>query len=168
MSVKTLSKKYPEVKTKMKMHLTLTPNQLMLKQHIENNPTFLIEFKHFFKTIKSMVYVLAKQYSKENRELCEDLFQEGVIGAMLGFLKFDPSKNTKPSSYCYFWIRQQMQSYLHQKASTITVSHYARNKISVARRNWEKLDDREKAAIQEIEAKFTLASIDSEELDYCF
>jgi len=168
MSAKTVSKKYPEVKTKMKMHQSLTPNQLMLKQHISDNPTFLTEFNSFFKTIKSMVYMVAKQLSNENRELCEDLYQEGVIGAMLGYLKFDPSKKTKPSSYCYFWIKQQMQTYLHQKASTITVSHYARNKISKARKNWDNLDDVEKAAIHEIEAKFTLSSIDSEELDFCF
>jgi RNA polymerase sigma factor (sigma-70 family) len=168
MSAKTISKIYPEVKPQMKMHLKLTPNQRMLKQHIEDNPTFLTEFNLFFKTIKSMVYSVAKQLSNNNRELCEDLFQEGVIGAMLGYLKFDPTKNTKASSYCYFWIKQQMQTYLNQKASTITVSHYARNKINKARKNWNNLNPVEKAAIHDIEAKFNLSSIDSEELDFCF
>ena len=166
MSVKSNKIPYLTVKTKKSLHNNLTPNQKKLREYNHNNPNFQREFSKFLKSIDRMIYSQAKQYANGNKELCEDLYQEGVIGAMTGFLKYRSDMKTKPSSYCFFWIRQQMQTYLNQKASTITVSHYARNKIKKYKKNWDSLSEKEKNLISEYEAKFHTLSLDGESLDF--
>lgn len=44
----------------------------------------------------------------------EDLFQVGVIGLMQAYKKFDPSMNTKFSTYAYPYILGEMKKYIRE------------------------------------------------------
>jgi len=48
-----------------------------------------------------------------------DLVQEGNLGLMRAIDKFDPSKNTKVSTYATWWIKQAIERALMEKASLV-------------------------------------------------
>jgi RNA polymerase primary sigma factor len=51
-----------------------------------------------------LVYTIARKYRQRGVPI-EDLFQEGVIGAMRGLEKFDPSRGCAWTTYSTWWIR---------------------------------------------------------------
>lgn len=77
---------------------------------------------HFY-----LVKIIAKKYSSKDN--FEDLFQEGCIGLIEAFEKFDINKGAKFSSYARFWIRKNIQDYLWKtNLVKITRQDYLDNK----------------------------------------
>lgn len=56
-----------------------------------------------------------------------DCFQEGVMGLMLAFERFDPTKG-RFSTYAHFWVRQKIIRFLGNHLTTIRVPLYLRQK----------------------------------------
>lgn len=55
----------------------------------------------------------------------QDLIQEGNIGLVSAVQRFDPSRNTRFTTYAKFWIDQAMRNALENMATTVRVPGYA-------------------------------------------
>ena len=60
----------------------------------------------------AIVRQFAKKYSFGNTERFQELFQEGNLGLLKGFDKFDPAYGYRFLTYMSWWIRAQMQYHL--------------------------------------------------------
>ncbi len=62
---------------------------------------------------QALVIKMAEQYHNEAISK-EELIQQGNLGIMRALVKFTPQKNTKFSSYAYFWIKALIFEALHR------------------------------------------------------
>ena len=81
-----------------------------------------------------LVVKMAFDYRPGGRLDTEDLVQMGLIGLMRAAEKFDPSWETKFSTYASWWIRQAMSRGLADHGTTIRVPVHMRSRISKYRR----------------------------------
>lgn len=70
-----------------------------------------------------LVIKVAKHYKTSEMKL-EDLVSEGNLGLIKAIDKFDPSQNTKLSTYAVFWIRQAIGRAILEKSGDIRVPVY--------------------------------------------
>ncbi len=56
-----------------------------------------------------------KRYGLSNKQLQEDLEQEGFLGILEAQKRFDPSKGVMFSTYAYFWVKKKVLAYLGQE-----------------------------------------------------
>lgn len=70
-----------------------------------------------------LVIKVAKHYKTSEMKL-EDLVSEGNFGLIKAIDKFDPSQNTKLSTYAVFWIRQAIGRAILEKSGDIRVPVY--------------------------------------------
>ena len=70
-----------------------------------------------------LVIKVAKHYKTSEMKL-EDLVSEGNFGLIKAIDKFDPSQNTKISTYAVFWIRQAIGRAILEKSGDIRVPVY--------------------------------------------
>lgn len=68
-----------------------------LKKLVENN-------------INLVYYLIHRKFSYLEED--EDIFQEGVIGLIIGINKFDPERGFSLSTYVSYWIKKKIQDYL--------------------------------------------------------
>lgn len=76
----------------------------------------------------------------------EDLMQEGRIGVVEAWRRFDPARGLKFSTYAIYWIRQRMARYLTANASELhvpiaTKTEQTRAAAAIARKKCVRLDD---------------------------
>ena len=81
-----------------------------------------------------LVVKMAFDYRLGGRLDTEDLVQMGLIGLMRAAEKFDPSWETKFSTYASWWIRQAMSRGLADHGTTIRIPVHMRSLISKYRR----------------------------------
>lgn len=62
--------------------------------------------------ISRFFYLVNKIIAKYPQHLKEDLFQEGCIGLMIAFDRFDISKNVRFHSYAQWWIKNKISDFL--------------------------------------------------------
>lgn len=67
-----------------------------------------------------IAYSMASQYAS-NQDQIQDLAAEGMIGLMKAADKFDPSKNTRFATYCYWWIMTMITTGLPKVSAVIDV-----------------------------------------------
>ncbi len=78
-----------------------------------------------------LVYTAAKKrLNVHNSFTLEDLVQEGTIGMIKGIERFDLSKNTRFSTYVYYWINQQMDRSIMNNGYLIRLPAYIYEKIN--------------------------------------
>lgn len=79
----------------------------------------------FTKLIESnlrFVVSIAKEYANLNPNiLLEDLINEGNLGLIRAFDKFDETKEFKFISYAVWWIRQHITSYISENSSSVRI-----------------------------------------------
>ena len=78
------------------------------------------------KLIESHMYIagyLARKYCRSNAPY-EDLYQEGCIGLIKAYNKFDPSLGFKFSTYATWWVKQAILSSLTRSTRTIRLPRH--------------------------------------------
>ena len=85
--------------------------------------------EEFLNSNLRLVVSIAKKYKVKGISL-EDLIQEGNIGLISAFEKFDLSKGFKFSTYAIWWIRQSITRAIADKYSTVRIPVHAYEKIN--------------------------------------
>lgn len=76
-----------------------------------------------------LVLNIVKQYQTYTLD-AEDLFQVGLCGLLTAIEKFDPSKNTRFTTYAYYWIRQKIERTIADEEYTIRLPNSIHTLIS--------------------------------------
>jgi len=87
-----------------------------------------------------LVVNLARGYTGKGLDL-QDLIAEGNFGLLRAIEAFDPSMNTRFSTYASFWIKQAMRRGLVNTAKTIRIPAYMVNLMTKWRRATAKLQE---------------------------
>lgn len=76
---------------------------------------------------KKLVLFLAHKYNYNNN--LNDLIQQGNLGLIKAYNKYNPTKGAKFSTYAYYWIRQHIQRYnqANQKIKTLSLNNQIHN-----------------------------------------
>src|ERR1700687_10055 len=87
-----------------------------------------------------LVVNIARSYTGKGLGL-QDLIEEGNLGLLRAVEGFDPSMNTRFSTYASYWIKQSIKRALVNSAKTIRIPAYMVELLSKWRRATAKLHD---------------------------
>ena len=87
-----------------------------------------------------LVVNIARSYTGKGLGL-QDLIEEGNLGLLRAVEGFDPSMNTRFSTYASYWIKQSIKRALVNTAKTIRIPAYMVELLSKWRRATTKLQD---------------------------
>lgn len=87
-----------------------------------------------------LVVNIARSYPRRGLPL-EDLIEEGNLGLLRAVEGFDPSMNTRFSTYASYWIKQSIRRALVNTAKTIRIPAYMVDLLSKWRRATEQLQE---------------------------
>ena len=111
------------------------------------------------KGISNYIYKMANYYGINNGLEVEDLFQEGVLGAMKAVSVFKIEQNIKFLSYAGFYIRAYIINYTRNCGTTIRIPYYLLEK-------YFKIRDRLKEGIESASLSELLSEEELGENDY--
>ncbi len=95
---------------------------------------------HLIRANLRLVVRLARNYMGRGASL-EDLIAEGNLGLMRAVERFDPSRNTRFSTYAGYWIKQSIRRFLMGPARTVRLPAYMETILNKWRRAAAKLED---------------------------
>jgi RNA polymerase primary sigma factor len=78
---------------------------------------------HMVRANLRLVVSVAQQYSNRGLSL-PDLIEEGNLGLLNAVSRFDPSRNTRFSTYATFWIKQAIRQGLIKTGTTVRIPNY--------------------------------------------
>jgi RNA polymerase primary sigma factor len=78
---------------------------------------------HMVRANLRLVVSVAQQYSSRGLSL-PDLIEEGNLGLLNAVSRFDPSRNTRFSTYATFWIKQAIRQGLIKTGTTVRIPNY--------------------------------------------
>ncbi len=87
-----------------------------------------------------LVVNIARGYTGKGLGL-QDLIEEGNLGLLRAVEGFDPSMNTRFSTYASYWIKQSIKRALVNTAKTIRIPAYMVELLAKWRRATAKLQD---------------------------
>lgn len=97
--------------------LTREEEDALLLDYSKNKSKAIAE-KIVCNNIKLVYNLVVSKYSKY-RSIAVDLIQEGIIGLIIALDKFDPKKGSKFSTYAFWWVKAQINSYLCDNTSIV-------------------------------------------------
>jgi len=83
---------------------------------------------------------VAKSYQRQGVSL-EDLIEEGNIGLIKAFNKFDLNRQVKFISYAVWWIRQSIINAIHENAKLVRLPLNKINNLTRARKSRNELEE---------------------------
>src|SRR5437660_4534211 len=78
---------------------------------------------HMIRANLRLVVSIAQRYTGRGLSLC-DVIAEGNLGLMNAVNRFDPTRNTRFSTYATFWIKQSIRQGLIKTGTTIRIPNY--------------------------------------------
>ncbi len=84
----------------------------------------------FFQANMRLVFFVIKRYTVPDSLTFEDLVQWGAMGLWEAIHRFDPTRQTKFSTYAVFWIRQAIGRALDNTATLIRVPVHQRQRLA--------------------------------------
>jgi RNA polymerase primary sigma factor len=95
---------------------------------------------HMVRANLRLVVSVAQQYANRGLSLA-DLIEEGNLGLLNAVSRFDPSRNTRFSTYATFWIKQAIRQGLIKTGTTVRIPNYMVQLVSKWRQASNTLTD---------------------------
>jgi RNA polymerase primary sigma factor len=95
---------------------------------------------HMVRANLRLVVSIAQHYTGKGLSLA-DLIEEGNLGLLHAVTRFDPSRNTRFSTYATFWIKQAIRQGIIKTGATIRLPNYMVQLLSKWRQATAKLHD---------------------------
>jgi RNA polymerase primary sigma factor len=95
---------------------------------------------HMVRANLRLVVSIAQQYANRGLSL-PDLIEEGNLGLLQAVNRFDPSRDTRFSTYATFWIKQAIRQGLIKTGTTVRIPNYMVQLLSKWRQATAQLTD---------------------------
>jgi RNA polymerase primary sigma factor len=96
---------------------------------------------HMVRANLRLVVSIAQHYTGKGLSLA-DVIEEGNLGLLRAVTRFDPSRNTRFSTYATFWIKQAIRQGLIKTGTTVRIPNYMVQLVSKWRQAAAALSDR--------------------------
>jgi RNA polymerase primary sigma factor len=144
--IRTQRARHPSVQTPLESYLREINETPLLKPEEEKQLAYRIEDgdsearDHLVRANLRLVVNIARSYQGKGLAL-QDLIAEGNLGLLRAVEGYDPSMNTRFSTYASFWIKQSMKRAVVNTAKTVRLPAYMVQLLTEWRRAGARLQE---------------------------
>jgi RNA polymerase primary sigma factor len=144
--IRTQRSRHPSVQTPLESYLREINETPLLKAEEEKQLAYRIEDgdsearDHLVRANLRLVVNIARSYQGKGLAL-QDLIAEGNLGLLRAVEGYDPSMNTRFSTYASFWIKQSMKRAVVNTAKTVRLPAYMVQLLTEWRRAGARLQE---------------------------